>query len=99
MSVRPAVGLVLRSIKGTHANFTVKVTSGTTYEGMYVRVQRKNSLGGWTTLKRATLGSFSSARFYVRVPQGTSRIRALLPTSQAGAGYLSSTSRTVTLSR
>jgi plastocyanin len=99
VSVRPAVRLVLRSINGSHANFTVKVTSGMTYKGKYVRVQRKNSLGGWTTLKRATLGTFSSSRFTVSVPRGTSRIRVLLPTSQAGAGYLSSTSRTLTLSR
>ncbi len=99
IAVRPAVRLVLRSITGTHAKFTVRVTSGMTYEGAYVRVQRKNSLGGWTTLKRATLGTFSTARFTVRLPSGTSRIRVLLPSSQAGAGYLSSTSRTITVSR
>ncbi len=99
IAVRPAVGLVLRSIKGSQATFTVRVTSGITYEGRYVRVQRKNSLGGWTTVKRATLGTFSTARFAVRLPNGTSRIRTLLPSSQAGAGYLASTSRTVTVSR
>jgi plastocyanin len=99
VSVRPAVGLVLRSRSDGRARFTVKVTSGITYEGAYVRVQRQNSFGGWTTLKRATLGSFSTARFTVRLPNGTSRIRAFLPTTQAGAGYLSSTSRTATLSR
>jgi plastocyanin len=99
VSVRPAVGLVLRTIRGSRAYFTAKVTSGMSYEGMYVRVQRMNGLGGWTTLKRATLGSFSTSRFFVRVPNGTSRIRAFLPASQAGAGYLSSTSRTITLSR
>jgi plastocyanin len=99
VAVRPAIRLTLRSIKGTHANFTVRVTSGMTYEGKYVRVQRKNSLGGWTTLKRATLGTFSTARFTVHLPKGTSRIRTLLPASQAGTGYLSGTSRTATLSR
>jgi plastocyanin len=99
ISVSPAVGLVLRSVKGGHANFTVRVTSGMTYEGRYVRVQRMNSLGGWTTLKQATLGSFSTARFSVHLPKGTSRIRTFLPSSQAGVGYLSSTSRTIILSR
>jgi plastocyanin len=99
VSVRPAVGLVLRSIKGTHATLTVKVTSAMNYAGKYVRVQRKNSLGGWTTLKRATLGTYSAVRVSVSVPRGTSRLRAFLPATQAGAGYLSSTSRTVTLSR
>jgi plastocyanin len=99
VAVRPAIRLTLRSVKGTLANFTVRVTSGMTYEGKYVRVQRKNSLGGWTTLKRATLATFSTARFTVHLPKGTSRIRTLLPGSQAGEGYLSSTSRTATLSR
>lgn len=99
VAVRPAVSLVLRTVKGSHAYFTVKVTSSITYTDKYVRVQRKNSLGGWTTLKRAVLGTFSSVRFNVSVPNGTSRMRALLPSSQSGTGYLSSTSRTVTLSR
>ncbi len=99
VSVRPAIGLVLRSRSDGRARFTVKVTSGISYEGSFVRVQRKNTLGGWTTLKPAVLGSFSTARFSVRLPRGTSQIRVLLPATQAGAGYLSSTSRTVTLSR
>jgi plastocyanin len=99
ISVSPAVGLALRSVKGSHANFTVRVTSGMSYEGRYVRVQRKNSFGGWTTLKQATLGTFSTARFSVHLPKGTSRIRTFLPSSQAGVGYLSSTSRTIIVSR
>ena len=70
-----------------------------TYEGRYVLVQRKNSSGGWTTLKRATLGTYSKARFVVRVGAGTSRIRTLLTTTQAGTGYLSSASRTVLATR
>ena len=99
VSVRPAVGLVLRSRSDGRARFTVKVTSGMNYEGAYVRVQRQNSFGGWTTLKRATLGAFSAARFSVLLPIRTSRVRVLLPATQAGSGYLSSTSRTITLSR
>jgi plastocyanin len=99
VQVRPRVGLVLRTVKGVRAYFTVRVTSSQTYEGNYVLVQRKNSLGRWTTVKRTTLGAFSSDRFSVRIPNGTSRIRTLLPASQAGAGYLSSASRTIAVSR
>ena len=77
----------------------MKVTSSQTYEGNYVLVQRRNSLGRWTTVKRTTLGAFSSDRFSVRIPNGTSRIRTLLPASQAGAGYLSGASRAVTVNR
>jgi plastocyanin len=99
VQVRPRVGLVLRAVKGMRAYFTVKVTSSQTYEGNYVLVQRKNSLGRWTTVKRTTLGAFSSDRFSVRIPNGTSRIRTLLPASQAGTGYLSSASRAIAVNR
>jgi plastocyanin len=99
VQVRPRVGLVLRTVKGARAYFTVKVTSSQTYEGTYVLVQRKNSLGRWTTITRTTLGAFSSDRFSVRIANGTSRIRTLLPASQAGAGYLSSASRAIAVSR
>lgn len=99
VSVRPVVSLALRSVKKGYANFTSRVTSAITYKGKYVQVQRKNSFGGWATLKRASLDSLSTTRFTVRLPSGTSRIRTLLPTSQAGSGYLSSTSRTILISR
>jgi plastocyanin len=99
VQVRPLVGLVLRKVKGARAYLTVKVTSSQSYEGNHVLVQRRNSLGRWTTVKRTALGAFSSDRFSVRVPNGTSRIRTLLPASQAGAGYLSGASRTVTVNR
>jgi plastocyanin len=97
--VRPQVGLALRTIKGVRAYFTARVTSSLTYENNYVLVQRKVGLGAWTTVKRATLGSLWAARFAVRVPNGTSRIRTLLPASQAGVGYLSSRSRNLAVSR
>jgi hypothetical protein len=35
----------------------------------------------------------------VRIPNGTSRIRTLLPASQAGTGYLSSASRAIAVNR
>jgi plastocyanin len=99
VQVRPKVGLVLRTVKGVRAYFTVRVTSSQTYEGNYVLVQRKNSLGRWTTVKRTALGAFSSDRFFVRIPKGTSRIRTVLPASQAGPGYLFSASRIIAVSR
>lgn len=99
VQVRPKVGLGLRTVKGIRAYFTVRVTSSQSYEGNYVLVQRKNSLGRWTTVKRTTLGAFSSDRFSVRIPNGTSRIRTVLPASQAGTGYLFSASRVIVVSR
>lgn len=99
VAVRPAVALVLRYTTSRYAYFTTRVTSSLTYAGKYVLVQRKNSLGHWTTLKRATLGALSKARFAVHLPSGTSRIRTLLTASQAGIGYLSATSRTISVTR
>lgn len=99
VSVRPAVGLVVRSVQGSRARLTARATSSFDYEGAFVRVQRQNSLGGWTTMRTVTLGEFSSVRFAVRIPNGTTRIRVVMPSSQAGDGYLAGTSRTITLSR
>jgi len=99
VSVRPAVGLVVRSVQGSRARLTTRATSSIDYEGAFVRVQRQNSLGGWTTMRTVTLGAFSSVRFAARTPNGTTRIRVVMPSSQAGDGYLAGTSRTITLSR
>jgi len=99
VSVRPAIGLVVRSVQGSRARLTARATSSIDYEGAFVRVQRQNTFGGWTTMKTVTLGAFSSVRFAVRLPNGTTRIRVVMPSSQAGAGYLAGTSRTITLSR
>lgn len=100
VSVRPAVALTLRFVKNARAYYVTRVTSTLTYEGRYVLVQRKTSTGAWTTLKRATLGASSTARFSVHLPvTATVRIRTLLTTTQAGTGYLSSGSRTVLAAR
>jgi hypothetical protein len=99
VQVRPQVRLVLRSVVGVRANLRTAVISGLSYEGKFVLVQRKNRLGEWSTVKRVTVGADSAARFSVRLPSGTSRIRTLLPASQAGTGYVASASRVVLASR
>ena len=99
VQVRPQVRVVLRYVGSGRAYVRTSVISGTSYAGKYVLVQRMNNLGRWTTVKRVTLGTFSSARFAVRVPIGNSRIRTFLTASQAGVGYLSSASRTVLVTR
>ena len=86
-------------MKGVRAYLRTAVISSLTYQDTYVLVQRKNSRGTWSTVKRVTLGAMSAARFSVRVPSGTSRIRTFLPASQAGTGYLASGSRTLTVTR
>ena len=95
VEVRPQVTLAKRFVKGRYLYLSTKVVSNASYAGKYLVVQRKNSLGGWTTLKTVTMGTFSSARFAVRIPKGSSQVRTLLRASQAGDGYLSSTSNVV----
>lgn len=96
VAVRPAVALEVTLVRYDRLSFTATVTSAhNSYEGRYVLVQRRDSAGRWTTIKRATLGADSTTRFSARINAGESPIRALLTTSQAGPGYVSSASRSI----
>lgn len=79
--------------------FTAKVTSGISYSGQFVWVQKKNATGGWRNLKRVFLGSSSNAKFTVTLAHGRSVLRLALPASQAGADYVASFSRQVVVTR
>ena len=94
INVRPRVGFG-RSGK----RFVAKVTSDLTYAGRYVWVQRKAPRGSFRNVKRIYLGASSRAVFTARLPKGRSILRLVLPDSQAGVGYVASTSRMIPLSR
>jgi plastocyanin len=79
--------------------YIVKATSDITYAGHYVLAQRRNVLGGWTTLRRVYLGTNSRAVFRLRLPKGHSVLRLALPPSQAGAGYVQGLSRLLAVRR
>jgi plastocyanin len=85
--VRPKVTLAVKSVSGGKAKLRTGVVSTVSYAGKPVLVQRRNSQGGWTTIRTVRLGQFSSATFAVRVPSGTTRWRVYLQASQAGGGY------------
>ncbi len=90
VQVRPKVTLALRYVRTNGvAGFRTTATSTKSYAGASVLVQRRNSAGGWTTMKTVKLGQFSALSFRVRVPQTTTRWRVVLPASQVGAGYAS----------
>ncbi|MBV8066231.1 MAG: cupredoxin domain-containing protein [Actinobacteria bacterium] len=74
--------------------YIAKVTSDATYGGHFVWVQR-HTVYGWTSLKRVYLGANSRAVFAVRLPHGHSSLRLILPSGQAGTGYVAGLSRTV----
>jgi plastocyanin len=99
VQVRPNVTLALRFVKNGRAYFKSKVISSITYTGKTLKVQRKNRLGGWTTLRTVTIGNFSNVRFRIKLPAGISRIRTVLRTSQAGSGYITGVSNVVAVKR
>jgi plastocyanin len=85
--VRPKVTLAVKSVSGRTAKLRTGVVSTVSYAGKPVLVQRRNSQGGWTTVRTVRLGDFSAVTFSVRVPSGTTRWRVYLQASQAGGGY------------
>lgn len=85
--VRPKVTLAVKSVSGRTAKLRTGVVSTVSYAGKPVLVQRRNSQGGWTTIRTVRLGEFSAVTFSVKVPSGTTRWRVYLQASQAGGGY------------
>lgn len=99
VAVRPKVSLSLVRVAAGKATLKVGVVSTLTYAGKPVLIQRRNSTGGWTTVRTVRLGQFSTARIASPTPAGTTKWRAYLQASQAGAGYEASFSRTVRVVR
>jgi len=86
VNVRPRVGLGHRG-----RLWTAKVTGRDSFAGSLVFLQRRVG-SHWITVKRAVLNLGSVAHFTVRLPRGTWAVRAYVPTSQTGPGYLSGSS-------
>ena len=79
--------------------FVAKVTSDISYGGNYVLVQR-HAPSGWLSIKRVYLGSNSSAMFSLRLAhRHVTALRLVLPSSQAGAGYVAGMSRIISVRR
>jgi hypothetical protein len=78
--------------------------TGYRLNGKFVLIQRsRSSRGPWVTLRRVTLrvfrGDFIPTSFSLRLPRGTSYLRARLPARQAAPGYVASTSKTMAVKR
>ena len=101
VAVAPRVGLgVVRKLSGRRVLLSTKATSAISYAGKTVLVQRRTRFGEWISIKRVVLRSGQLAtRTTVRLPKGLSRIRVLLPKSQAGAGYELGLSKTLLIVR
>lgn len=98
VKVRPRLTLAKVSLAGTRGTFTIKAMAGRSMSGKFVLVQRL-AASGVTQLKKVVLGTDSSATFTVKVPRRTSRLRAVLPTSQAQPGYLTAKSNVLVVTR
>jgi hypothetical protein len=98
VKVRPAIKLVLGAISGRLGTFTTTATAARAFAGKFVLVQRLTSAGA-LIVKKVTLDSSSSATFRVRRHTGRSRVRVVMPTSQAAPGYVTGFSNVLTVRR
>jgi hypothetical protein len=92
VGVRPLVTLRRRGQR-----FVVGVRSSATYQNRYVLLQRRVGRR-WKKVAKVVLRR-RPRRFDASLPRGRSRVRAFLPASQAGAGYLPSASVVVVVRR
>jgi hypothetical protein len=93
VGVRPAVSL--RRLRD--GRFTTRTAPF--LAGRLVQLQRRTTAGKWRTVRRVRLGRRSAAVFRATLPRGVSHVRIALSVNQAGAGYLGSVSRTITVRR
>jgi hypothetical protein len=94
VKVRPLITLSL--VSKTSGTFSVKVSGARSFAGKFVLVQRLSSTGA-TNLKKVTLDANSAATFTVRLHHGSSRLRAVMPTSQTEPGYITGMSNVLTV--
>jgi plastocyanin len=97
--VRTAVAPALSLVK-IRSWFVVRARAAKSFYGRWVYVQRLNQFGQWVSLRKVFLNRQSTQRFKLpTLRPGISRIRVFMTTNQAGAGYVFSSSRTLTVRR
>lgn len=96
VKVRPLITLTLVDL--STGRFSTKATAARSFTGKFVLVQRLSSTGV-ATLKKVRLDAGSSATFRVRLRDGRSRLRVVMPTSQTAPGYITGKSKVLTVTR
>jgi hypothetical protein len=86
INVRPRVGF---GVNGRH--WTVKVTGRDSFAGVMVNLQRRVGYH-WVTIQRVVLNLDSVAHFTTNLRHGRWTVRAFVPSSETGPGYLSGVS-------
>ena len=80
--------------------FVTRARAAKSFSGRWVYVQRLNRFGQWVSLRKVYFNRQSTQRFKLpTLPRGLSRIRVYMTTNQAGAGFVFSSSRVITLRR
>jgi plastocyanin len=92
IGVRPRIGLGIVSVG--RGIFTTRASSGRSYAGSTVWLQRAGRFGRWVAVKRVRLDASGRARFQARLPRGISRVRVYMTPAQAGPGYIAGMSPT-----
>lgn len=99
VSVAPRVTLsLIGKLSGRRVVLSTKVAAAVSLAGKSAYVQRRTAAGRWLSIKKVVLGA-AATRTTVRLPQGLSRIRIMLPKSEAGTGYVAGLSRTLQIVR
>jgi hypothetical protein len=100
VKVRPAIKLSLMSVSGRVATLSTTVTAARSFAGKFVLVQRLSSPRPHVLqVRKVTLDENSSATFRMRLHHGRTRIRVVIPTSQAAPGYITGFSNVLTINR
>jgi plastocyanin len=79
--------------------FVTRARAAKSFSGRFVYAQRLNAFGQWVSLRKVVLNQQSAQRFKLVLPRGRSLVRVYMTTNQAGAGYLFSASRNLTVRR
>jgi hypothetical protein len=98
VKVRPAITLTLVAMHGRVGTFSTTALAARAFAGKVVNVQRVTAFGT-ATLKRVTLDASSKATFKVRLSHNRTRLRVVMPTSQAAPGYIAGFSNVLTVRR
>lgn len=79
--------------------WVTRARAAKSFSGRFVYAQRLNAFGQWVSLRKVVLNRQSAQRFKLVLPRGRSLVRVYMTTNQAGAGYLFSASRNLTVRR
>jgi hypothetical protein len=98
VKVRPAITLAAVRFRGRVGTFATTAIAARDFAGSFVLVQRVTSFGE-INLKRVTLNENSTATFKIRMRHGRTRLRVVMPTSQAAPGYITGFSNVLSVRR